>query len=70
MKEIPQLKLSPMNVAYGKCMAMKHSGFEIRRGNRKLPTKFKTIDEAEMALEIFNRRQRRRDDSQDYIDEA
>jgi hypothetical protein len=46
------------------------TGFEIRHGNRAMKSKFKTIDEAEMALEIFNRRQRRRDDSQDYIDEA
>ena len=48
----------------------KHSGFEIRHGNRKLPTKFKTLDEAEMALEMFNARQRRRDEAADYIDEA
>ena len=46
------------------------TGFEIRHGNRAMKSKFKTIDEAEMALEIFNRRQRRCDDSQDYIDEA
>jgi hypothetical protein len=46
------------------------SGFEIRRGNRCLPTKFKTLDEAEMALEMFNARQRRRDEAADYIDEA
>jgi hypothetical protein len=48
----------------------KHSGFEIRHGNRKLPTKFKTLDEAEMALEMFNARQRKRDEAADYIDEA
>ena len=47
-----------------------HSGFEIRHGNRKLPTKFKTLDEAEMALEMFNARQRKRDEAADYIDEA
>jgi hypothetical protein len=35
-----------------------------------MKSKFKTIDEAEMALEIFNRRQRRRDEAADYIDEA
>jgi hypothetical protein len=46
------------------------SGFEIRHGNRAMKSKFKTIDEAEMALEIFNRRQRRRDETADYIDEA
>ena len=47
-----------------------HSGFEIRHGNRKLPTKFKTLDEAELALEMFNLRQRKRSEAQDYIDEA
>jgi hypothetical protein len=45
-------------------------GFEIRRGNRKLPTRFKTLDEAEMALAMFNARQRRHDEASDYIDEA
>lgn len=47
-----------------------HTGFEIRHDNRAMKSKFKTIDEAEMALEIFNRRQRRRDEAADYIDEA
>ena len=46
------------------------AGFEIRHGKRAMKSKFKTIDEAEMALEIFNRRQRRRDETADYIDEA
>ena len=46
------------------------SGFEIRHGNRAMKSKFKTIDEAEMALEMFNARQRRRDEAADYIDEA
>ena len=46
------------------------TGFEIRHGNKKLPTRFKNLDEAEMALEMFNARQRRRDEAQDYIDEA
>ena len=45
-------------------------GFEIRRAGRCLPTRFKTLDEAEMALEMFNARQRRRDEAADYIDEA
>jgi hypothetical protein len=46
------------------------TGFEIRHGNRKLPTRFKNLDEAELALEMFNARQRRQDEAQDYIDEA
>ena len=46
------------------------NGFEIRRSGRCLPTRFKTLDEAEMALEMFAHRQRRRDEAADYIDEA
>ena len=46
------------------------SGFEIRHGNRKLPTRFKNLDEAELALEMFNSRRKKRDEAQDYIDEA
>lgn len=46
------------------------TGFEIHRGNRRLPTRFKNLDEAEMALEMFTARQRKKDDSADYIDEA
>jgi hypothetical protein len=69
------IKESPVKTITNECGLWevhgdKHSGFEIRHGNRAMKSKFKTIDEAEMALEIFNRRQRRRDDSQDYIDEA
>jgi len=46
------------------------SGFEIRHGNRRLPTRFKNLDEAEMALEMFNARRRKSDEAADYIDEA
>ena len=47
-----------------------HSGFAIRHGNRQLPTRFKNLEEAELALEMFNARRRRRDEAADYIDEA
>ena len=47
-----------------------HSGFEIRHGNRRLPTRFKNLEEAELALEMFNHRRRKQNDAQDYIDEA
>ena len=46
------------------------SGFEIRYGNRQLPTRFKKLHEAELALEMFNARQRKHNEAQDYIDEA
>lgn len=46
------------------------NGFEIRRAGRCLPSRFKNLDEAEMALEMFAYRMRKQDESQDYIDEA
>jgi hypothetical protein len=48
------------------------TGFEIRHGNRKMKSKFKTLEEAELALEMFNAhlRARPQDETQDYIDEA
>jgi len=45
-------------------------GFEIRRGQRHLPTRFDTLDEAELALEMFRHRMTKQRESQDYIDEA
>ena len=44
-------------------------GFEIRRAGRSLPTRFKNIEQAEMALEMFMARMRRHDQAQDYLDE-
>jgi hypothetical protein len=44
-------------------------GFEIRRGTRSLPTQFKNIEQAEMALEMFRARMQRHDESQDYMEE-
>jgi hypothetical protein len=46
------------------------SGFEIRYGNRQLPTRFKNLEEAELALEMFNARRRKHNEAQDYIEEA
>ena len=47
-----------------------HDGFEIRRGGRCLPTRFKNLDEAEMAVQMFAKRRKKNDQAQDYIDEA
>jgi len=44
-------------------------GFEIRRGTRSLPTRFKNMSQAEMALEMFMSRLKKQDESQDYLDE-
>ena len=46
------------------------SGFEIRHGNNAMRSRFKTIEEAEMALEMFAARRAKKDDSADYIEEA
>jgi hypothetical protein len=44
-------------------------GFEIRRGLRSLPTRFKDIMQAEMALEMYLARMKKADESQDYLEE-
>lgn len=46
------------------------TGFEIRHGNRSMPSRFKNIDEASLALEMYQARCRARNQSNDYIDEA
>ena len=51
------------------CWGDDESGYEVRHGERRLPTRFRNLDEAEMALEMFAAR-RRMNDSADYIDEA
>jgi hypothetical protein len=47
-----------------------HSGFEIRHGNRTMKSRFKNIDEAAMALEMYCARAKKQDQSADYIEEA
>ena len=47
-----------------------HSGFEIRHGNRRLPSRFKNLDHATLAMEMYQARCRQQDQSADYIDEA
>lgn len=46
-----------------------HDGFEIRRGGRVLPSRFKNLDEAEMAVEMFLASRQHNDDSADYLEE-
>jgi hypothetical protein len=46
------------------------TGFEIRHGNRTMKSRFKNIDEATMAIEMFRARQKKNNESQDYIEEA
>ena len=46
------------------------AGFEIRHGGRAMKSRFKNLDQAQMALEMYQARQRRQDLSADYIEEA
>ena len=45
------------------------NGYEVRHGERKLPTRFPRIDHADMAVRLFQKRRQRQDQSQDYIEE-
>jgi hypothetical protein len=45
-------------------------GFEIRRHGRCMPSKFRSLEEAEMAIELFRNRRQAQDSNQDYLDEA
>lgn len=47
-----------------------HTGFEIRHGNRRMKSRFRNIEEAEMAVEMFRAKMKRTNQSADYIDEA
>lgn len=47
-----------------------NSGFEIRHGNRRLPSRFKNLNHATLAMEMFMSRRKQNDASADYIEEA
>ena len=53
------------------CYGDDQSGYELRRGGRSLPTRFKNRDDADIAVRLFNRRRPKpeQDLSQDYIEE-
>jgi hypothetical protein len=56
------------------CWGDDNSGYELRRGERALPSRFKNLDHAGMAVKLYQARQRQQqrpeqDPSQDYIEE-
>jgi len=51
------------------CWGDDESGYEVRHGERSLPTRFPNIDHADMAVRLFQKRRQRQDQSQDYIEE-
>ena len=71
----PPLSSAPVKTVTNECglweiHGNEPTGFEIRRDNRAMKSKFKTIEEAEMALEMFAARRAQQDESADYIEEA
>jgi hypothetical protein len=54
------------------CWGDSDQGFEIRHAGRVLPSRFRSLDEAEMAVEMFqaHRRSLPQDPSEDYLEEA
>ena len=51
------------------CWGDDESGYEVRHGERKLPTRFPRIDHADMGVKLFQKRRQKQDLSQDYIEE-
>jgi hypothetical protein len=45
-------------------------GFEIRNRGRTLPTRFDRLDDADIAVRLFQKRRAARNANQDYIDEV
>lgn len=51
------------------CWGDEEKGFEIRKGGRSLPTRFRNVDDADMAVKIFQKRNNQSQGNQDYIEE-
>ena len=66
------VKTYPMeDGSYFECYGDQQSGFEIRRGDRSLPTRFSNMDHADMAVRLFQKRHKaaQQNSNQDYIQE-
>ena len=66
------VKTYPMeDGSYFECYGNQESGFEIRRGDRSLPTRFPNMDHADMAVRLFQKRHKaaQQNSNQDYIQE-
>ena len=51
------------------CYGNEQDGFELRRGGRAMPTRFKNLDHTDMAVKLFQQRKREQQNGQDYIEE-
>ena len=71
----PQAPVATFEMADGialECWGDDSQGYELRRGKQALPSKFKNLDHAGMAVKLYQARRRqqsRQDPSQDYIEE-
>jgi hypothetical protein len=70
MKESAPVKTITNECGLWEVHGNERDGFEIRRAGRCLPSRFKNLDEAQLALEMLAHRMRKQDESQDYLDEA
>ena len=75
--QAPQAPQATFEMADGSCLECwgdDDSGYELRHGERALPSKFKNLDDAGMAVKLYQARRRQQqhpeqDLSQDYIEE-
>jgi hypothetical protein len=51
------------------CWGDDDNGYEVRHGERRLPTRFPNLGHADMAVRLFQKRRQKQDLSQDYIEE-
>jgi hypothetical protein len=51
------------------CYGDEERGFEIRHGERRLPTRFRNVNDADMAVKIFQKRNNKPQGNQDYLEE-
>ena len=70
----PQAPSATFEMADGaalECWGDDNSGYELRHGERALPSRFKNLDDAGMAVKLYQARQRaqQRDSNTDYIEE-
>jgi len=77
MSETSSAPVKSYAMEYGvtfECYGNEKDGFELRQGNRSMPSKFKNLDHADMAVKLFQKRramkqQAQQTSQQDYLDE-
>jgi hypothetical protein len=77
MSETSSAPVKSYAMEYGvtfECYGNEKDGFELRQGDRSMPSKFKKLDHADMAVKLFQKRramkqQAQQASQQDYLDE-